>query len=326
MLETTFTTQPDQKAQDKPQPLETQQVEAFLSEHLGNEVQEVSPIGKGNWSQAFSFRQGDADLVARFGMHVEDFSKDKLASKFATPDLPVPSVLEMGQALGRHFCLSERAYGEMLEGLSEDKMRAIVPAVFRMLDSLREANVDSTTGFGLWHADGNASQKSWAEFLLDVDNETERVHGWHANMAKFPDVAASYNEVLEYLKSHLDLCPEIRHLLHTDLLHFNVMVGDGKINAVVDWGNGMYGDFLYELAAFSFYAPWYPAMADIDWRLEARRHLEEIGCEVPNFEERLKCYEAHIGLGGMAYSASIEEWKDMEDNANRAIKLIRGEE
>ncbi|HSI20212.1 MAG TPA: aminoglycoside phosphotransferase family protein, partial [Verrucomicrobiae bacterium] len=239
----------------KPQLLETQQIEAFLSKHLGSDVQEVSPIGRGSWSQAFSFSHSDTDFVARFGVHIEDFLKDEVASKFATADLPVPKVLEVGEALERYFCISERAYGEMLEGLPEDKMRETVPAVLRMLDGLRDTDVSSTAGFGLWHADGNAPQKSWAEFLLDVDNETERVHGWHANMAQFPDVVASYDEILGYLKSHLNQCPEIRHLLHTDLLHFNVMVGDGKINAVVDWGNSMYGDFLYELAAFTFYAP-----------------------------------------------------------------------
>ena len=52
-----------------------------------------------------------------------------------------------------------------------------------------------------------------------------------------------------------------RHLIHSDLLNYNVLVADGRISAVIDWGCAMYGDFLYDLAWFEFWAPWYAGLA-----------------------------------------------------------------
>jgi len=201
-------------------------------------------------------------------------------------------------------------------------MGRMVPAVFRALDALRTADVSSSTGFGGWNARGDASASSWKECLLSVDQENDRVHGWHVAMAESSTGSGPYNEALEYLKAHIHLCPEIRHLIHNDLLHFNVLVADDRINAVVDWGNSLYGDFLYDLAALTFYAPWYPAMKHIDWVLEAQRHFEEIGIPVPHIEERLRCYQVHLGAGDMAYNAFIGGWKNMADVAARVLELI----
>jgi hygromycin-B 4-O-kinase len=303
--------------------LEIDEIEVFLKEHFRGDVREVAPIGKGDWSQAFSFQWEGTALVARFGEHVEDYRKDQYASRFSRPDLPIPRVLEIGQALGRHFCISERGYGAMLESLDADGMRRIVPSVFRLFDALRTSDVSASSGFGGWNAEGKASTASWKENLLAVDTEGDRVHGWHTAMAESPSGTAPYNEALDYLKAHIHLCPEIRHLLHTDLLHFNVLVADDRINAVVDWGNAQYGDFLYELAGFSFYAPWYLAMETIDWAREARRHFETLAVDVPHFEERLRCYEAHIGLDGMAYNAFTRNWNELTDTSNRVLERIR---
>jgi hygromycin-B 4-O-kinase len=302
--------------------LRKEEVEAFLQEHLDSEIAEVAPIGFGGWSQAFSFLHGATALVARFGNHVEDYHKDQYAMRFAGPSLPIPRVLEIGQGLDRYFCLSERAYGAMLESRERIEIAGLVPAVFRMLDALREADIGTSTGFGGWHADGNAPYETWQAYLLSVDEETERVHGWHENMARSPIDTTSYNTALAYLKSHIHHCPDARHLLHTDLLHFNVLVGDNTINAVVDWGNARYGDFLYELAAFTFYAPWYPAMQEIDWREVAQKHYQTIGCDVPNFDERHRCCEVHIGLDGMAYNAFTQRWDHFMDTAKRTLALI----
>ena len=56
-------------------------------------------------------------------------------------------------------------------------------------------------------------------------------------------------------------CPELRHVIHMDLLNRNVLVSeDGtRIEAVFDWGCSAYGDFLYDVAWFTFWAPWHPA-------------------------------------------------------------------
>jgi hygromycin-B 4-O-kinase len=94
-------------------------------------------------------------------------------------------------------------------------------------------------------------------------------------------------------------------VLHGDMLNRNVLVAaDGsRLTGVFDWGCSAYGDFLYEVAWFTFWAPWHTGLAAIDFRSVIRRHYNATGLDVPCFGQRLRCYELHIGLTHLAYCA-----------------------
>src|SRR4051812_18043276 len=119
---------------------ELEQVRAFLAERLGAAVRETAPLDAGAWSRAYSFRLADEEFVVRFGDHPEDYLKDRRMEAFSSPDLPIPEVLEVGEALGRHFTVSRRAFGEMLDHLDAAAMRRAVPAVLRALDAARQVD------------------------------------------------------------------------------------------------------------------------------------------------------------------------------------------
>src|SRR3982074_3051940 len=97
-------------------------VEAFLAHRFGQPIGGLTPIAHGEWSQAFSFhvRAGAADYVARFSPLQEDFLKDRLAMGYTAPNLPIPKILEVGEALGGFYALSERARGDFLDTLDGD--------------------------------------------------------------------------------------------------------------------------------------------------------------------------------------------------------------
>ena len=120
-------------------------------------------------------------------------------------------------------------------------------------------------------------------------------------------------------------CPEGRHLVHSDLLNYNVLVDDQRIAAVLDWGSSLYGAFLYDLAWFAFWSPWYPAWERIDFALEARDHYAATGVAVPRFDERLRCYQVHIGLGAQAYNAFRGRWAELAATARRTLTVARAE-
>ncbi len=304
-------------------PLEITEIESFLHTHLNQTVSDVAYLGQGVWSQAFSFRNLDKDYVVRFGLYSDDFKKDQIAAAYAASDLPIPKLLEIGQAFGRSFAISERAFGNMLDGLDEPQMAQIVPAVFQMLDAMRNTDINTTTGYGNWNTEKVAPYLTWQEYLLDVWNDpiTSRTYGWRASLQNSPMGEEPFNKAFNVLKSLIEKCPKERYLLHTDLLHYNVLVQDSKISAVIDWGNAMYGDFLYELAGLIVWSPWYPAMQNIDWAKEAQNHYKKIGLDVPNFEERLRCYEISIGLNGMSYNAFKRNWKDLELTTKRTLEI-----
>ena len=311
---------------ERKQPLERwQSVERFLTSRLGAGIAKGSPLAQGEWSRAYAFRHAAGDYVVRFGAFQEDFAKDCLAASFSTLTLPIPRVLEMGEANARFYAISERFFGRFLDDLSEVEMRRVLPSLFDALDAARLADLSASTGYGPWQANGNAPSPSWRAWLLAVadDSPTKRTHGWHSRLAMSHTGDGPSVEALSSMTALVPKCPEIRHLVHADLLHNNVLVSDEHVTGVLDWGCSIYGDFLYDVAWLSFWSPSFPAWRDIDFPLEARHHYASIGLEVPNFNERLRCYELHIGLDGQAYSAFKERWNEVEVTAQRTLALAR---
>ena len=119
-------------------PVDLRAASRFLAERYGAGVQEVAALGAGDWSRAFSFRLGDRALVARFGRHRSDFEKDRAARAFDRPGLPVPAVIEIGEAFGAYYAISERRFGVFFEALDERQWQSILPALLRALDALRK--------------------------------------------------------------------------------------------------------------------------------------------------------------------------------------------
>jgi hygromycin-B 4-O-kinase len=298
-------------------------IKGFLANHYEQEVIDLTVIGAGEWSQAFSFRIHDAAYVIRLGAHKEDFEKDQRVAMLAPKELGVPKVREIGQALGCYFAISERAYGEMLDELNDDKMQNIVPAVFALFDTLRCINTSQNEGYGLWDASGNAPFANWKKYLLSaaIDDPARRTYGWREKLAHSPVGDKPFWTAYHYLRKLADEVEVMRHMIHGDLLNRNVLTAEGRITAVIDWGCAAYGDFLYDLAWFSYWSPWFPAMRGIDWEDEARKHFASIGLTIPQMEERLLCCKIHIGLDAQAYNAFTERWDQLEINARNTLQL-----
>jgi hygromycin-B 4-O-kinase len=298
-------------------------VAAFLRTRFGSDVSEVSTIGQGQWSQAYAFRRAGAGYVARFSALREDFEKDRLAARFASPVLPVPLIVEVGEAFGGFYAVSERAYGDSLDTLDRAQMRSVLPSLLAALDAARVVDVSPSVGYGIWGADGTAPHATWPAALLDAANDrpASRTHGWRAQLERSPTGPGPFEEGYQRLQLLVAYCPEERHLIHGDLLANNVVVEGDRITAVLDWGCSMYGDFLYDVAWFLFWSPWYPAWKGIDFRGEAVRHYESIGLQVPHVEERLRCYQVHIGLGGQAYNAFRGRWTELDATVRRTLEV-----
>jgi hygromycin-B 4-O-kinase len=116
--------------------------------------------------------------------------------------------------------------------------------------------------------------------------------------------------------------PTTGHVIHGDLLNRNVLVQDSRITAVIDWGNAMYGDWLYDAAWLIFWWPWFPQWHDIDIAAELAKHWNGYGGPPPGLHHRLQACLVYIGLDAMAYNAYRGCWDDLARTASQLSQLI----
>lgn len=124
-------------------------------------------------------------------------------------------------------------------------------------------------------------------------------------------------------RSLADACPDgVRHVIHGDSTAGNLLVVDGAVSAVLDWGNSLVGDPLYDLAWLVFWSPWHPGL-DVDVIVsEVRRRCTETGVDVENFDERLRCCQLHIALDSMAYKAFRRDDMNLNGTIDRLLPLL----
>ena len=308
---------------EPPSNVELPQARAFLVERFGADVDGVELIGEGAWSRCFGFAHNGSELVVRFGRHADDFGRDRLAARFATRNLPIPQVIEIDEAFGAWYCISTRARGKPLELLDAAGWQATVSSVLSTLDALRGCDISSTTGYGAWNPVGNAPHSTWAEFLAAVDQDPpeSRTHGWKRRLADSPHAdgfARAHAQMLDLAGAS----PGARSLVHNDLLNRNAFAINGEVTSVFDWGCSMYGDFVYELATFVFWSPWYSALERLDIAAAAQDHYADMGLDVPNFEARLRCCALHIGLVHVGYNAFLGDLVTLRMTEARMLQFL----
>lgn len=201
-------------------------------------------------------------------------------------------------------------------------MRAALPGLLTALDALRDIDVSGTHGYGIWSPDGTGPSPTWAQALLSINQETARVPGWRAALEASPAGTRPFDQGYARLRELAGRLPARRHVIHGDLLYRNVLVRGSCITAVIDWGNSLCGDWLYDPAWLIYWWPWYPQWQAIDIRAELESHWEQHGGSPPGLDHRLQACLVHIGLDAMAYNAYRGRWDDVARNAAQISELL----
>ncbi|MGW0230438.1 phosphotransferase family protein [Actinopolymorpha singaporensis] len=305
--------------------LKQDEVEAFLAGRPGG-VQDLEPLSGGAWSSAWAYRAGGEELVVRFGPDASWYEADRMAMAFAGPDLPVPEVREVGTtASGRAYAISVRHHGRFLEDTPVEQADAIGPTLTRLLAALYRAPAAPDSPV-VWHQP--PSTLSWREFLLSglADDPDKVVHGWAEALAEDRELAALSAEVTKQVRSLVDACPERRDLVHGDLLHGNVLVSPDarRIEAVLSWKCSVRGDFLFDAAWCTFWAPWHPGIAAADPLTDLLRDPSvraEPGALV-DAATRHHCYELHIGFTHLGWNVWTKNQEALTATARRLAEVL----
>lgn len=300
----------------------SEQARDFVQRYYGARAGALSPLGGGAWSRAYALVLDGREAVIRFGAHRDDYAKDALMARWSGPDLPIPRVLEIGEAPGGYFAVSQRAAGVPLEELDGAGMRAVLPSLLRTLDAIAAVPVPPDGGYGAWGPGGRAAHALWGEALLSVAQPRGRLPGWRARLETRPEAAHTFDRALQRLAGLVPALPAPRRVIHQDLLAGNVLVQASRISAVLDWGNALHGDPLYDAAWLLYWWPWHPPWGACDIRGVLIDHWEGGGGQPALREERLHCYQLHIGLDALAYTAFMQRWDDVRRNCQQLSRLL----
>lgn len=242
---------------------------------------------EGEDSQAFSIRTGTGAWVVRVASSIEGYLKDEAIARWlAESTIPVPEVLHTGWLDAHHaVCISRFVPGITLQ----DADAAVVAAAMPHLTAIWQAftQVPSGEGYGRFDHRGRAPHTSWREFLLDG-----------LDAAGF---SATMNDVATEIRRLAEACPEDHHLVHGDFGSNNVIVdpNQGRVAAIIDWDCAMWGDPLWDIATAFFWRTWLPCMEHSATVWEA-----ELG-HLPNFRERVRCYQLRIGLDELRHHTVV---------------------
>lgn len=293
----------------------------FVTARYGGRAQELMPLASGDWSKAYSFRLDGQEMIIRFGAYRGDFEKDRAMGAYSSAALPIPKVIEVGETEDGFFAVSERVRGaKHLDELDEAELRLVLPQLFDALYELQQRDFKDTREVGLWRPEGTGP--SWGAELLAVTEPRDRLAGWRERLDASPREAGIFDAGVAKLRELAPHLPEHRGIVHNDLLNRNVLVDDGKLTGVFDWGNAFYGDPLYDQAWFLYWWPWYPQWQGIDLEELLARHRAKHGGPPERMEERLRCCLIHIGLDHIAYSAFREREADMRGNADQVLRYL----
>lgn len=303
------------------------EVKAFLEGRHGRTVQDTEPLGGGAWSSAWAYRVGPDEFVVRFGHNESWYHADRLAMAFAGPDLPVPEMREVGRAPdGQAYAISVRHHGSFLEDTPASSAPVLGGTLTSLLLALLAVPAPPATAV-VWH-EPDSSPPTWRDFVLAglVDDPTAIVHGWAGALAESPTLGPLSEAAAARIRTLVEACPERRDLVHSDLLHGNVLVAPWatKVEAVFSWKCSVRGDFLYDAAWCSFWSPWYEGIAAADplGRLLATPAVRSDPTALIDAGARHHCYELQIGFSHLGWNIWTRNQQDLEATARRLAEIL----
>jgi hygromycin-B 4-O-kinase len=262
---------------------------------------ELSAIPGGDDSQVFRLQRGDCSFILRLNRSAAGFQKDEFVyRRFARPELPIPGIIQLGQAEGEFFCLSEAAPGRTLQDLSPHELTCTLEPAARALGAIAESTLgEGMTGYGPFNSTGIAPYRTWHDFLVDLLDP------------------AGHDPIANRFLSLANRVPETRALIHGDFGSNNVLTQDGRITGVIDWSEAMFGDQLYDIANIFFWRTWLDCMEQPAAYFERNLPLDEAQ------REHLLCYQLRIGLNEIRQNLTDNDRTMANWALSRCQQLIR---
>jgi hygromycin-B 4-O-kinase len=284
--------------------MDTQTAAAFLQAYWGEPAQNMEAIEQGEVNRAYFFRLREQDYVVRFNARLDGFQKERyLADTFASEDMPIPEIIEIGPISGIYFAISKRAAGTTLIHYDTKQLTLIQAMLIKLFASMNKLEVENTHGLGWVLPSGDGSGLSWLEHVESFFDETRPGfwHGWHnlfegsfLDKGLFNTLYAKMMKLAVYSQTE-------RYLVHGDF-HMGNLIADGtRLTGIIDWELAMYGDYMFDLATFHLWSP-HVKLPELYYK-----HCQFEGREIRHFEERLLSALLIKGLDSLRFYAKTND-------------------
>lgn len=204
-------------------------------------------------------------------------------------------MLTVGEGFGRWFAISRRHRGRFLEEVGLDEVDALGPTVVDLLAGLRAV------------PDTGVDAPPWHDWLLAgiTDQPDRHTAGWRSRIAADPATDRSFRAADSRIRSLLEVCTDRRELVHSDLLHYNVLVTPAAdaVTAVFSWKCATWGDAVYDLAWCTFWGRWHESIGALD--LWERVVPTLSASESVDLGVRHHVYELQIGASHLGWYATL---------------------
>ena len=199
-----------------------------------------------------------------------------------------------------HFAITEKAPGQNLLQIPRSDYVALIPELIRILDAIHQTQLGDRPGYGIFDGNGVAQWPSWKahlEFVKDEEPAGDFYENWHSLFESSFLERELFDRVHSHMLQLITYCPEERYLVHGGYGFGNVLAQDRKVTAILDWMNARYGDFLYDVAWLDLWSP------QDEWRERFAEHYGHTGRAIPNYSERILCYQCYDALDGLRFYA-----------------------
>jgi hygromycin-B 4-O-kinase len=308
-------------------PLITQsELLALLTERFGTAVSQIEPIATGQIANGFFFAANGDEYVIRFtranmamGLHKDAYAY----THFASPLVPVPPVICVDEYGAFTYIITQRMPGDILDRLSEEAYLQLLPSLMETLDAIHQTDVSDASGYGSFNEQGVGLASSWPEHMRHVyEEEDERwFYGkWHTLFDTTFLERDLFDWVYAEMESLLVYAPPERFLVHADFGSDNALAENGKITAVLDWANAVYGDFLYDVAWLDMWADSCSYGLDINGRFQ--QYYQAKNRHIPHYNERFRCCQCYIALDSFRFYAKIGNEKMYQWMKDRILGIL----
>ena len=155
--------------------------------------------------------------------------------------------------------------------------------------------------------DTGVKTPKWRDWLLSgiTDVPGRHTSGWRPRLAADPAADRTFRAVDDRIRSLLDACPDRRQLVHSDLLHYNVLVAPAAdaVTAVFSWKCATWGDALYDLAWCTFWGRWHDGIGALELWDRVAPTLP--APETVDAAVRHHVYELQIGASHLGWYATL---------------------